>query len=90
MLGMMQHYHHAEFSPQFCKQYATVGYAIQEGLAEYKRDVEARAFPSDEFSPYKMTPKEEELFLGMVKDSSDGTAKDASESVDDGPDIKLY
>lgn len=29
MLGMMQHHHHAEFTPSFCKQYALVGHAIQ-------------------------------------------------------------
>ena len=34
MLGMMQHYHHAEFTPRFCKQYATVGREIQDGKHE--------------------------------------------------------
>lgn len=29
LLGMMQHHHHAQFTPSFCKQYATVGYNIQ-------------------------------------------------------------
>ena len=28
-VGMMQHYHHAEFTPRFCKQYAIVGHEIQ-------------------------------------------------------------
>jgi hypothetical protein len=37
--GMMQHHHHATFTPQFCKQYAKVGHVIQEALGEYRDDV---------------------------------------------------
>lgn len=94
MLGMMQHYHHAEFTPQFCKQYATVGHLIQEGLADYKRDVEERKFPTMEYSPYKIADKELKLFLEMAekheKDKQEKPKSGSSISQDAGEDIKVY
>jgi len=63
MLGMMQHHHHAQFTPSFCKQYATVGYAIQNGLADYKHDVENELFPTKDFSPYKISKQDEDEFI---------------------------
>jgi hypothetical protein len=32
MLGMLSHPQHEEFVPKFCKKYARVGHAIQDGL----------------------------------------------------------
>mmetsp|Transcript_8022 Transcript_8022/g.14211 ORF Transcript_8022/g.14211 Transcript_8022/m.14211 type:complete len:350 (+) Transcript_8022:102-1151(+) len=92
MLGMLQHYHHAEFTPQFCKQYATVGYAIQEGLAQYKVDVEQRKFPDENYSPYKISAEEEKMFLDAVEQNRSSMSKSSpmASILDDGPDIKVY
>ena len=45
MLGMSSHPHHEQFVPKFCKRYAQVGHAIQEGLLQFKEEVEAGEFP---------------------------------------------
>ena len=60
LLGMMQHPHHAKVTPKFCKQYGAVGAAISEALARYAAEVEAGAFPTQQFSPYKLGPGETE------------------------------
>lgn len=62
MLGMTSHPHHAQFVPKFCKKYAQLGHIIQEGLQEYKEDVESGAFPGKDFSPYVMKDDEKEAF----------------------------
>ena len=48
--------------PGFCKKYARVGLHIDDGLAQFKREVEEGAFPGEEYSPYKMSEDEEALF----------------------------
>lgn len=65
MLGLMQHPHHAKVTPKFCKKYALVGESIQKALSEYIHEVEARAFPSQEYSPYTM-PDGEMAALGKA------------------------
>jgi len=65
MLGLMQHPHHAKVTPKFCKKYAAVGEAIQQALSEYIQDVEAREFPSEQYSPYSM-PEGEQVALGRA------------------------
>ena len=72
MLGMSSHPHHEQFVPKFCKRYAQIGHIIQEGLLEYKRDVESGAFPGTSFSPYHMKDDEKEAFEALL-------AVDASE-----------
>lgn len=72
MLGMTSHPHHDQFVPKFCKKYAQVGHMIQEGLLEFKADVENGTFPSDAFSPYVMTDAEHIQFDDLL-------AKDAAE-----------
>jgi len=62
-LGMMQHPHHAQWTPTFCKQYAKVGYEIQRGIGEYNDDVKSRKFPDSSYSPYKISKEEEEKML---------------------------
>jgi 3-methyl-2-oxobutanoate hydroxymethyltransferase len=92
MLGMLQHHHHAQFTPMFCKQYATVGYAIQEGLANFRNEVERGEFPDANFSPYKISPDEERLFLELVKakHAESGGARAGEGKEEDNPDIKVY
>lgn len=54
LMGMLQHPHHAQFVPKFCKRYAAVGEQIRIGLEEYREDVENRRFPNEDYSPYKV------------------------------------
>lgn len=67
MLGMLSHPHHEQFMPKFCKQYAQVGHDIQDGLKEFKADVESGAFPSDQYSPYVMSDNEREAFDALLQ-----------------------
>jgi 3-methyl-2-oxobutanoate hydroxymethyltransferase len=62
LLGMTSHPHFAQFVPKFCKKYAQLGHIIQEGLQQYKEEVESGEFPGDDFSPYVMAEGEKELF----------------------------
>lgn len=50
---MMSHPHHAKVTPKFCKQYASVGKAIQSALSQYREEVSSGAFPSTAYSPYR-------------------------------------
>lgn len=54
LMGMLQHPHHAQHVPKFCKRYASVGEEIRIGLEEYREDVENRRFPNESYSPYKV------------------------------------
>ena len=67
---MPSHPHHDEFVPGFCKRYARVGLLINDGLAQFKREVEEGAFPGEDYSPYKMSEEEEAMFdeLLLMKD----------------------
>ncbi len=56
---MMQHPHHAKVTPKFCKQYGNVGEVVQQALQRYRDDVTNGAFPSEQFSPYKLGSEEE-------------------------------
>jgi hypothetical protein len=53
--------------PKFCKKYAQVGLAIQEGLQEFKADVESGVFPGEEYSPYVMSEGEKEAFDDLLR-----------------------
>lgn len=66
MLGMTSHPHHAQFVPKFCKRYAQLGHIIQEGLQQYKKDVESGTFPGDDFSPYVMKDDEAIAFNSLL------------------------
>jgi len=72
MLGMLSHPHHEQFVPKFCKRYAQIGHTIQEGLRDFKNDVESGSFPGSEYSPYIMVDDEKEAFDALL-------AKDAEE-----------
>ncbi|CAI5741885.1 unnamed protein product [Hyaloperonospora brassicae] len=66
LLGMLQHPHHAQFVPKFCKRYADVGEQIRIGLENYRDDVESGRFSSDAYSPYKMSEEETQKLHDMV------------------------
>ncbi|KAF1782203.1 Pyruvate/Phosphoenolpyruvate kinase-like domain [Phytophthora cactorum] len=66
LLGMLQHPHHAQFVPKFCKRYADVGEQIRVGLENYRDDVETGRFSSEAFSPYKMSKEETQKLHDMM------------------------
>lgn len=66
MIGMSCHPHHEQFVPKFCKKYAQVGHIIQEGLLQYKKEVESGEFPGESFSPYVMKEDEKKIFDDLL------------------------
>jgi 3-methyl-2-oxobutanoate hydroxymethyltransferase len=96
LLGMLSHPHHEEFVPKFCKKYASVGIEITNGLAQFKEEVENGVFPGNEYSPYKMSKAEEELFNELMKNNptEEGETRRASSSSsqdsDDSEPLNLY
>ncbi|KAG3138296.1 hypothetical protein PI126_g16984 [Phytophthora idaei] len=66
LLGMLQHPHHAQFVPKFCKRYAGVGEQIRVGLETYRDDVESGRFSSEAYSPCKMSKEEAQKLRAMV------------------------
>ena len=48
MLGLLQTDAAPPKVPRFCKPYANVGWAIQQALGAFKRDVETGEFPGTE------------------------------------------
>ena len=71
MLGMLSHPHHDQFVPKFCKKYANVGHMIQEGLQQYKQDVESGVFPGTDYSPYVMKEEERQAFQQLLSSDVD-------------------
>mmetsp|Transcript_11743 Transcript_11743/g.33748 ORF Transcript_11743/g.33748 Transcript_11743/m.33748 type:complete len:370 (-) Transcript_11743:80-1189(-) len=71
MLGMLSHPHHQQFVPKFCKKYAQVGHAIQEGLSQFKAEVESGVFPGEEYSPYLMSDGERERFDALLESDAE-------------------
>jgi len=67
MLGMLSHPQHEQWVPRFCKNYAQVGHAIQDGLKEFKDDVESGVFPGEDYSPYTMTEEEKAIFEKLLQ-----------------------
>ncbi|CAM9384049.1 unnamed protein product [Phaeothamnion confervicola] len=57
MLGMLQHPHHAQFVPRFCKRYASVGEEARKGLEAFREECESGVFPSPKYTPYEMSQK---------------------------------
>ncbi|KAG7360620.1 ketopantoate hydroxymethyltransferase-domain containing protein [Nitzschia inconspicua] len=96
MLGMLSHPHHEQFVPKFCKKYAQVGHAIQDGLSQFKAEVESGVFPGEEYSPYVMTEGEKEAFdVLLQKDAKERQRKHdlAAEKLsqaDEYETLKLY
>lgn len=75
MLGMTSHPHHEQFVPKFCKKYAQVGHMIQEGLQEYKNDVESGKFPGSTYSPFHMAAEEVSMFDELLAKDAENLKK---------------
>ena len=71
LLGMLSHPHHEEFVPKFCKKYASVGLHINDGLAQFKKEVEEGIFPANEYSPYAMSEEEESIFDQLMSNDAE-------------------
>jgi 3-methyl-2-oxobutanoate hydroxymethyltransferase len=70
MLGFFQHAHNAKVTPSFSKKYADIGDTIQKALIQYKNDVENGEFPTEKYSPYKMSAEDQKLFEEYINSSS--------------------
>lgn len=70
LLGMMQHPHHAKVTPKFCKQYGSVGAAIQTALSAYNEEVKGGAFPSQQHTPYRISGGQPERPLAAYPSSA--------------------
>ena len=92
LLGMLSHPHHEEFVPKFCKKYASVGLHINDGLAQFKREVEDGVFPGNDYSPYKMSEEEQTIFDElMAKDTTETSRVDTVNANDDvSEELSLY
>ena len=66
LLGLMHHPHHEKHVPSFCKRYAMIGQQIHTALLQYKQDVYNQTFPSEEYSPYKMSSEEQQKFSELL------------------------
>jgi 3-methyl-2-oxobutanoate hydroxymethyltransferase len=66
-LGIIHHPHYEKHVPSFCKRYAKLGTEIDEALVAFKTEVQQGVFPSDAYSPYKMSIDEEKKFLSLME-----------------------
>eukprot|EP00897_Mesotaenium_endlicherianum_P000146 jgi/Mesen1/10131/ME000075S09633 len=78
LLGFMQHPHHAKVTPKFCKQYADVGAAIQEGLTKFREEVSESSFPSPAHTPYRIDDRETDAFMKELERRGLGQAASAA------------
>ncbi|CAI5728205.1 unnamed protein product [Peronospora effusa] len=90
LLGMLQHPHHAQFVPKFCKQYADVGKQIRIGLENYRDDVENGRFSNEAFSPYKMSEEETQKLHDMVAKEYNQENSDGNDDVMHSEVTKVY
>jgi hypothetical protein len=72
-----------QVTPKFCKQYAQVGVAINQGLKLFREEVESVAYPSKATSPYKIADAELQAFLSMLnQEGLHGSASAAAQAAD--------
>ena len=95
LLGMLSHPHHEEFVPKFCKKYASVGLHINDGLAQFKKEVEDGVFPGNEYSPYAMSEEEETIFDQLMSDDAEKgknevSATSEAKDEEDSEQLSLY
>ncbi len=95
LLGFLQHPHHAAVVPKFCKRYANVSETIQSALAEYVADVKGEAFPSEQYSPYRIPDEELHAlrktlrssgYLNAADECTQGDGAGTDSDSDDGSD----
>lgn len=67
LLGIMHHPHHEKHVPSFCKRYAKLGGDIHTAMVQYRTEVIEGTFPTDKFSPYKMSAEETKKFVDLME-----------------------
>lgn len=67
LLGIMHHPHHEKHVPSFCKRYAKLGGDIHTAMVQYRTEVTEGTFPTDEFSPYRMSVEETKKFVDLME-----------------------
>ena len=67
LLGVEHHPHFEKHVPSFCKRYAKLGKNIDDALTQYRDEVHQGQFPTDEFSPYKMSQEEQDKFAALIE-----------------------
>jgi 3-methyl-2-oxobutanoate hydroxymethyltransferase len=96
LLGLLHHPHHEKHVPSFCKRYGQLGQVIHQALVQYKDEVHQQQFPTEQFSPYKMSIEEQEKFqLLMLGDESSRVEESVKiekklKDADEYEAIKLY
>ncbi|CAD6233532.1 unnamed protein product [Miscanthus lutarioriparius] len=79
LLGMFQSPEHSKVTPKYGKQFGDVGAAIGMALAEYRQQVEARAFPDADHTPYKISSVDVDAFADALRNIGfDGAAAAAA------------
>ena len=66
LLGIMHHPHFMKHVPAFCKRYAKLGDDINNALVQYRDEVVAGTFPTEDFNPYKMSDEEKNKFKELI------------------------
>lgn len=66
LLGVEHHPHYTKHVPSFCKRYARLGADINEALLRFKSEVHDGSFPTEQYSPYKMSAEEEAKFEKLM------------------------
>ncbi|KAK8789936.1 hypothetical protein WA158_006716 [Blastocystis sp. Blastoise] len=96
ILGMLQHPHHAQATPSFCKQYAQIGLEVHKALCTFKDEIVSKQFPGNNYCSYKI-PDEAvaklETALGMKlmdDDESVTPAPVSTTNADKDEPIKVY
>jgi len=90
LLGMSSHPHHEEFVPKFCKKYASVGIQINDGLAQFRKEVEEGVFPGNDYSPYVMSVDEEANFDELMSKDAEKMRLKHDETEDESEQLSLY
>lgn len=67
LLGIQEHPHYEKHVPSFCKRYAHLGHETFTALKAYKDETKSGDFPTDQYSPYKMSEKEASKFRQLLK-----------------------
>ena len=62
----MHHPHHEKHVPSFCKRYAKLGSEIHTALVQYNAEVKDGSFPTENYSPYKMSDEETKKFISLM------------------------
>ena len=67
LLGIDHHPHFEKHIPAFCKRYIKMGGEIHKALVAYRTEVLDGSFPTEEYSPYKMSEAETAKFEQLME-----------------------